>query len=385
MMNKYDVAIVGGSCAGAAAGHTLALAGKRTVIIDKAAFPRKKLCGGIITEKTIDLLKLVYGNEPPDSLVELTFDTMGIYHSDAGKICVYAHPSSRLHSVDRSVFDDHFLNITKASGCSVINGEKVIHIDGTRITTDSGTEISADFIIGADGANSIVRKSLYSVKKKKHFAMALELDIDYQDLNCFDDNTGLYPKLYFGFMNSGYGWVFPKKKFATVGMGGLIHANRESLKDLYLNFLRSVCKCDISSLVRSIAGFPVPLQNLIRKPAGNNIFLTGDAAGFVEPITGEGIYFAILSGKLAADAILSGTDRVNTYNRKIRKNIGAFLNQAYLVKRILFRPKTLSRALSKMSRNAKYCKYFFEVVSGDIDYKQYMKNIVLDRKVYPSI
>lgn len=384
-MQQYDVAIVGGSCAGTAAGHTLALAGKKTIIIDKAIFPRKKLCGGIITEKTIDLLKLVYGDVSTDSLVELTYDTMGMYHADEGKVCAYTHPSSRLHSIDRPVFDDHFLKIANTSGCSVINGEKVIRIDSTRITTDSGTEISADYIIGADGANSIVRKSLYSAKKKKHFSMALELDIGYQDLNCFDDEPGLYPKLYFGFMNSGYGWVFPKKNFATVGIGGLVHANKESLKDLYLNFLRSVCKCDISPLVHNIAGFPVPLQNLTRKPAVNNIFLTGDAAGFVEPITGEGIYFAILSGKLAADAILSGTDMANTYNRMIRKNISGFLNQAYLVKRFLFQPKILSRALSKMNRNAKYCKYFFEVVSGDIDYNQYMRRVIADRKIYPSI
>lgn len=383
-MKKYDIAIIGGSCAGAATGYTLAKAGGKAVIIDKAVFPRKKLCGGMITEKTIRLLKQVYGGISEEIVIDSAYSTFGIYHADLGKICKYTHPSSKLYFVDRTIFDNFFLKKAASVGCTIISGQKVLEVKDNSVIVDSGEEIFADFIVGADGANSIARKSLSLNIRKNHYAIALEVDVNYEDLKCFNDKEGIFPKLYFGFINFGYAWVFPKKDFATIGIGGLIHSNTKSIRNLFITFLKVMSKGDISSLIHNIAGFPTPFHNLIKKPGQKNIFLVGDAAGLIDPITGEGIYFAILSGKFAADAILAGGHCIESYNYLVKKNIHKLLKQAYFMKRFFFHPKGLPYAMFKLSHNNKYGKYYFDLLSGEIDYIQYIKTVLKDRNKYPS-
>jgi len=84
-MEKYDVVVVGGSCAGAAAGIILARAGRNTLIIDKAEFPRQKLCGGMITEKTVRLLQEIY-TASFDNLIDSRYNAFGVYHASLGRI-----------------------------------------------------------------------------------------------------------------------------------------------------------------------------------------------------------------------------------------------------------------------------------------------------------
>lgn len=383
-MKKYDVVIVGGSCAGAAAGYTLAKAGVNTAIVDKAIFPRKKLCGGVITEKTIRLLGQVYGNISIEMIIDSSCNTLGIYHAASGKICKYSHPTRKMHFIDRTIFDNFFLEKAGSAGCVVLTGQEVIKVKDNSIIVGSGEEIFADFIVGADGANSIVRKSLSSDIRKKHYAIALEVDVDYKHLKCFDDKDGIFLKMYFGFVNFGYGWVFPKKDFVTVGLEGLVYSNTESIRDLFVTFLKFTSKGDVSSLIQNIAGFPTPFHNLIKKPGRKNIFLVGDAAGLIEPITGEGIYFAILSGKLTSEAILAGGNCISNYNYLIKKNIHKLLNQAYCMKRFFFHSKGLPYVMFKMKHNAKYCRYYFDLLSGEIDYIQYIKTVLKDRNKYSS-
>jgi len=382
-MNKYDVVIVGGSCAGAAAGYVLANAGKKVLILDKAIFPRKKLCGGMITEKTITILKKVYDNIPLDIVINSKFSTFGIYHAEKGKICKYTSPSNKLYFVDRAIFDEYFLKRAESIGCTVYMGQKVTVIKENSIITESGEEISADYILGADGSHSIVHKSGFAEKEKRNSAIAFEVDVTYEDLKCFNDNDGIFPKIYFGFINDGYGWVFPKKEFATVGLGGLIHSNK-NIRNLFMVFLKNIVKQNLDYLSLKISGFPIPFHNLIEKPALKSKLLLGDAAGLIDPITGEGIYFAILSGKLAAEAILANGDSASNYNNLIKINIRKYLNQAYFVKYFLFHPKFNRYAMFKMKNNAKYCKYYFDLLSGDIDFIQYARRILKDRKKYKS-
>ena len=383
-VKKYDVVIAGGSCAGAAAAFSLTKAGKRILIIDKTVFPRKKLCGGMVPEKTITLLKDIYGNSISANIpIDSTCSAFGIFHATLGKVCKYSHPSNKLYFVDRESFDHFFLKQAAAAGCEVLCGDKVTGVKKNSVITDSGQEFFASFIIGADGANSMVRKPLYPEIKKEDYTIGLEVDIDYNQLNCFDNDGGVYPRIYFGFMNFGYGWVFPKKAFATVGLGGMVRKNNVNIRQLFRTFLKSLLK-NGNPLPDRFSAFPVPCHNLIKKPGLGNVLLCGDAAGLVEPITGEGIYFALLSGQLAARSILDSDDPAGCYNRLIRGQILPLFRQALFMRPLFFNPRIFSYAMYKMMNNGKYCKYYLEMLSGELDYVGYIKTVLKDRNKYCS-
>jgi geranylgeranyl reductase family protein len=383
METKYDVVIVGGSCAGAAAGYMLARVGKKVIIIDKAVFPRKKLCGGMITEKTVNLLAHVYPNIRQEDYVDSSYSAFGIFDAVGGKICKYSHPTKKVYFVDRSVFDDVLLNQAATAGCDVICGQRVVRVIGKSVITDSGLHVSGEFIVGADGANSVVRPLLASSYNRKDYSIGLEIDASYDELKCFDSRDKSYPRIYFGYINYGYGWVFPKKSVVTVGLGGPLRQNEQNARELFRIFLKAVSN-DAALLLDKISAFPVPFHNLILKPARVNVFLAGDAAGLVEPVTGEGIYFAILSGTYVAEALTNGGEAAERYNSLIRTKIHPILRQARLMKKIYFNRYILRYAMYKMQRNAKYCKYYLDLLSGDIDYVQYIAAVLRDRGKYPS-
>jgi menaquinone-9 beta-reductase len=381
-MGKYDVIIVGGSCAGAAAAHTLAANGRKVLVVDKAVFPRKKLCGGLLTEKAIPLIKEIYGDVARQDFVLMESSAFGIYHADLGKICKWFGPTERFFAVDRTSFDHYFLKKVQASGCTVLCGHAVKEVAQGRITLANGDVLSADFIIGADGPYSVVRRAVSPHVREAEFALGIEADIPYEHLTCFD-HDGVYPQIYFGFINAGYGWVFPKPAFVTVGLGGLTRSNGRNIKDYFEIFLRRLLKDEIKMPER-VSGYPIPFHNFMKQPGKGNVLLAGDAAGLVEPITGEGMYFAMLSGKLAAEAILSKKDALEAYIAAFRSRIYPLFQQAFWLRKAFYHRRMSLFAMHKMKANAKYCKYYMDLMSGTVDYKQYLGLVLKDRNHYPS-
>jgi len=381
-MEKYDVVIAGGSCAGAAAAHTLAANGRKVAVVDKAVFPRKKLCGGLLTEKAIPLIKEIYGEVAREDFILMESSAFGIYHEDLGKICKWSGPTERFFAVDRASFDHYFLKKAQSSGCTVLCGHAVKEVAQGRVLLDNGDVLSADFIIGADGPYSVVRRAVSSRVRKTEFAVGIEADIPYEHLTCFD-RDGVYPQIYFGFINAGYGWVFPKPAFVTVGLGGLTRSNGNNMKDRFQSFLRRLLK-DEARMPERFSGYPIPFHNFMKEPGKGNVLLAGDSAGLVEPITGEGMYFAMLSGKLAAEAILSEKDALAAYIAALRGRIYPLFQQAFWLRKAFYHRRLLLFAMHKMRSNAKYCKYYLDLMSGAADYRQYLGRVLTDRNHYVS-
>jgi len=382
-MEKYDVVIVGGSCAGAAAAHTLAANGRRVLVIDKAVFPRKKLCGGLLTEKAIPLIEEIYGGVAREDFVLMGSSTFGIYHADLGKICKLNDPVERFFAIDRAGFDHYFLEKARAAGCTLLCGHAVKEAGQGHVVLDNGDVLSGDFIIGADGPYSVVRRAVSPHVKKTEFAIGIEVDIPYEHLTCFGGDGDVYPQIYFGFINAGYGWVFPKPSFATVGMGGLTRSNGRNMKDHFRLFLRRLLK-DGSMMPTRLSGYPIPFHNFMKEPGKGNVLLAGDAAGLVEPITGEGMYFAMLSGRLAAEAILSEKDALAAYIEAFRSKIYPLFRQALWLRKAFYHRRMSLFAMHKLRSNAKYCKYYLDLMSGAIDYKGYLCLALKDRNHYPT-
>ncbi len=342
--STYDVIIVGGGPAGSTAGYLLSNFGFNVVIIDKSNFPRRKLCGGSISDKTLKILDRVF-DETESSLrkrhiLNFQSDSYEFFHKN--KCMLKNTRDMPFYFTDRRVYDNFLLEKAKGAGVEVIEGDGVKVFDPSKgeVITATGKRLKATFIVGADGVNSIMRKELFrkyqiaTHKWKQNLATAVEVFIDRTEIEEAID----HPIFFFGFVNWGYSWIFPSKDKLIVGLGGLNSANRGNLLDLFHNFLSSSV---LNQGRRTrIHAHPVPAGNFLLRPVFKNVILVGDAAGFVNPITGEGIFYAQRSAELASWAIYKSVhnneNMETSYLQLLRKHVYPELEHAKRVRWLIF-------------------------------------------------
>lgn len=306
MGKQYDVIICGGGPAGATAGLTLARQGNSVAVLDRARFPRKKLCGGLLTWKSVKLLETVFG----ENVESLTSAGVINHVSDHYSIRSYTNIlaegdlSYPFHFVDRTLFDDHLLTRAKEAGAELFQEANIVSCDPEqgRVTLTNGDVFEGAHIIGADGANSLVRGTFpdYDRERFKRFmAPAIEISLDPSDF----PRPVIHPELIVGFLDAGYGWVFPNRDRVIVGICGLRRGkvNFSQLFKSYLEFL----KIDLAA-APDFHGHPLPYGNYLKNPVHGRTLLAGDAGGYVEPLFGEGIFFALCTGFYAGEAIAQG-------------------------------------------------------------------------------
>lgn len=351
-MADYDVVVVGAGPAGVVTAYLLGRANLKILLIDKEFFPRKKLCAGLLTTKTIGILKDIFNLDLEilfqDGVINYSSDYYRIFYRDKQ---VYEHQmDSSFFYVYRSVYDNYLLELVKDSGVEVKEGLRVNNLDleNNRLFTVDGQEIRARFIVAADGANSIIRNKLLEQQGDGHrerfydnMAITMEAIIPREDLNSRLD----HPQIYYGVINWGYGWVFPKEDALVIGMGGLKNKNG-NISALFQEYLKLL---GVNLEKAEYSGWPLPYGNYLRRPVYKNIFLTGDAAGFAEPVTGEGIYYAHKSGALAAKTILQavkypGLDMEEFYSNLLAEHIIKRLDKFNRIRGFLCaKPRPLQR------------------------------------------
>ena len=303
----HDVVIAGGGPAGATAGLILARRGVDVCIIDKKIFPRPKLCGGLLTQKTVFALERLSG----ESRKELT--TRGIINSFSNSYEIF-HQDRRIahgqygypfHFTDRQDLDAFLLEQARLAGATVLEGVAVTECDPglARVQCADGRRLKAAYVIGADGVTSVVRKGFHVDKKawRHNLAATVEMDVDPMHM----PEPVSHPVLYAGFIDAGYAWVFPHKDKVVIGMGGLIHATK-NLADAFRVFLLHL---GIPAPQKAFQGHLLPYGNYLDRPVLGRTLLAGDAGGFVEPLFGEGIYYALSTGEAAGLAALAGVTR----------------------------------------------------------------------------
>ena len=388
MHKEYDVVIVGGGPAGVTAAFVLGSQKYRVLVLDKEHFPRKKLCGGCLTAKTLWLVERVF-NVSEDTLTTRNIIDFKSHRFDIRfktKPLVTPISPYAFRFVDRQVYDAFFLKKVKEVGVDVSEGEKVIRVrpgpDSIELETSRGRVLTAPFVIAADGANSAIRTELQREKYisggkwQRNLACSVETVIprkgNFQDFSV--------PILSFGYLRYGYAWIFPNRERLVVGMGGLARLNR-NLPRVFATFLNDFNLGPLDS--QKLQGFPLPFGNSLSKPYYKNLLLVGDAAGLVDPMLGEGIYQAHISGELAALAIidsLKNTADNRTHNTAgpaylelLRRHLLTEFTYARRFRRILYNP--LGRLLGY--RHIKLLKRHFsklaEVVHGGRTYKWFKK------------
>ncbi len=336
---KYDVIVVGAGPAGSTASYILSKNGLRVLLIDKYLFPRDKLCGGLLTEKSIRLIETIF-KESLQSLkqhgaINLESTSYNLYYRS--RLLLSGTSAISFKFVNRSDFDYLLLNHTLSSGTYILEEEVVKECNpsaGT-ILTKSGQVFSGRFIIGADGVSSIVRhyfpQSCYNHHDwQKRLTTGVATEISIQEFPWQVDS----PMIYFGFLNFGYSWVFPKKEHILMGMGGITQKNPDGIHKCFRSFCSNVLASKNIPIL-NFRSYPIPFGNHLERPGHGLALLVGDAAGFADSIFGEGIYYAIKSGELAADAIIQGLKKnslpLEIYFRNLRYSI--LPQPSYLKKR----------------------------------------------------
>lgn len=373
MKKKSDVIIVGAGPSGSAAAYVLASAGMRVALVDKKIFPRDKLCGGLLSGRTEKIFKGIYG-EIWGPTIEVISHGVGFYYKDQFLNGIDNYSS--IYFTSRKFFDAYLLELAEKKGAVVYQGVPITSIEESEcgVIMRDGQRLQADFIIGADGVNSRIASEIFpnSFNKRK-LAFGLEIEVSPDQIQ----KEIKIPEIYFGVVRWGYGWVFPKKASITIGIAGLLAENPDISK-LFARFIKQICG-GVPHVPRK--GHYVPFGSYKKIPGKANILLVGDAAGLVEPISGEGISFALLSGKFAAESVLEaarlGKPRLALdFYKKRYKVITDTLAQANLLRYLLF-PKTSEYLFAKaLPRNKSIIKKHMDLLSDKIDYPQYSRFIL---------
>lgn len=332
MANAYDVIVVGGGPAGGTAAYELAREGLRTLLLERKHLPRHKPCAGGVPLKTLGLLDLDLTSacEMEITKGKCTYRGGSPLEIDFGKVVGWTCMRDKL--------DYQILKAASAVGAEVLDDHRVrgVEVRSDRaIVWTSGQEYRCSIVIGADGASGVVARSA-GLMKRRRLALALESEIQApQDVidrwqGCVHFDFGSVPR--------GYGWVFPKRGILSVGVGTFL-GSAENLKSCLLRLLEQLGLRQSANHVKTRGHF-VPLGGADRVLHTERILLTGDAASLAEPMTGEGIYYAVKSAKIGAKvvsrALQDGSLDLSCYTAVINARITHDLKYARLLANFLY-------------------------------------------------
>jgi len=295
-VERFDVLVVGAGPAGSACAIRLGRAGARVLLVDRARFPRDKPCGGGLTGRALS-------HAPCDvsPVVEHVVDRMVLR---LGYRRTFARGTDRplILMTQRRRLDAFLAEQATVAGVEFRDRTRVEAIearpDGVTAIVD-GSPVSATYLVGADGANGVVAKAV-GIGDQIVRGVALEGNVAWTTLDPGPFTRTAWVEL--GVVPGGYGWVFPKGDHANVGVGGW-REEGPRLRD-HLARLAGAHGLEPTDLT-DVRGHRLPMRRLGTSAASGHILLVGDAAGLVDPLSGDGIYEAFVSAELAADSITS--------------------------------------------------------------------------------
>lgn len=337
-MSTFDVAIVGGGPAGSSAGAALAARGLRVVVLDKSV--GRKPCGGYLPVKVLPRLPI----PASDDMLQTPIKAIQLMGRRAGSISVNSHQPLG-YVVRREQLDERLLQVAENKGATVLRGCRALgytrESQGLSIRTEQGI-LTARYLIGADGVHGRTAVDLGIRPRWPRWQLAFsrvaELRWKDRPKSCLAGRLQLFCLPVLG----GLGWVFPLPDGVNVGVAGSsldLECVRRSFDELLVRVERDYGGYETVWQ----RGWWLPAGGVPRKVTGERVFLVGDAAGFVDCFCGEGIYYAVSSGQLAAHAIFASfsdwRQAGHHYRRDCQTLLLPTLRRALLLSGILGRQK----------------------------------------------
>ncbi len=375
---SFDVIVVGGGPAGATAAYQMGQAGAKVLLLDKAkAFPREKPCGGGLSARLLQRFPyvrnfLTSGEVPVNPVARVHLE------SPDGTRVVYQQNDPILYLIRRWEFDAALFRRAQ-SVCEVRNGVTIrrCQVDTAHVELESteGETFVAPLVIGADSANSVIARhtGLRSEAAHKEYAVDMMEETDYSRLQVAD-REAIYLFLTLT-QTFGYGYIFPKTEHLNLGFGCKL--------DWYLTALRGKGAEHHAEWVDTLKGkgdvtgetdpsrykaFPIPVSGPLAQTYTDRVLLAGDAGGFVNAFTAEGIFYAMVSGSLAAEAALKSMQskrydrrQLATYEKAWQSEIGDDLRHSVEIQHRLFNG---SGRMDSLVRNAKHDPELLRLIIG---------------------
>lgn len=361
MTPTHDLVVIGAGPSGSAAALRARQLGLSVALIDKARFPRDKLCGGGITGRCRAHLDALFAPLPRSIWRE---ENRVRLHA-AGVEIARLRDMPPIAYTMRADLDAALLGQALAAGAEDLTGQRIEMLDlaARRLRTASGRDLAGRVILGADGVNSQVARGLFGrAHDPDHIGFALEVEVPLPE-------GEVAPLLDVTAADWGYAWAFPKHKSLTLGIGGRQSRN-PALKTTFEAWLRAHGHDPANLRIR---GHHLPFGDPRPAPGRGAVLLAGDAAGFVDPITGEGIAWAVKSGALAAEAAAEAlargqaTGAMASYSHRIRPVLTE-LTRARRLAGVVYHPRLQPRFLRVLARSERLQRRYFDLLAGRLDY-----------------
>lgn len=361
MKQSCDVTIVGGGPAGATLAYELARKGIGVLLLEKEKLPRYKCCAGGVTSKAAGLLDFDISEVAEDVVCEVSFAF------NLGNAHLRRSDKPVIYTVMRDSFDHSLVERAQRVGALVMDGQKVTRVqtcgDWVEIST-ADSVFRARIVIGADGAHSTVARELDMLRSIEYLtAIESEIAVPEEELAEWKARA----QLDLGCVPGGYAWVFPKRDHLSVGAGCGVSRAR-GLNAHCQKFLDSL---NVGSYaVASFGSHLIPTRTKGSLVWQNRALLLGDAAGLCDPLTGEGIYYAIRSAQLAAqvieDCLTNDRAELENYQEAVDREIVSELRVARVLSRLFVRFPHLAFGMLKQSDRA--WKTECGLLSGELKY-----------------
>lgn len=386
LARDYDVIVAGAGPAGATAALRLARTGVRVAMVERYALPRQKPCGGGISTRV--LIRFPWLAEPLRTIPSNPVSNLYL-EGPSGDVFRMRSNGPAVILIRRIEFDYLLASLAIQAGATLVAPAAVAQARqderGVTLRTRDGRELRAPMVIAADGVNSVIARRLGMNPGWPAARLALDMmeETPVSSLRTAESET---LSVFYGYGGAhGYAYIFPKREHVNVGIGYALPYFRQrvdvapyDLQQRFVGDLRRRGMMDGASDRRHFTPFLIPIGGPLRTTAQGRVLLAGDAGGFVNGFSAEGIYYAMVTGDLAADAILSArrgeaivpARARRAYVRAWKHEIGAELRDSVLIQKYLFpSPARMDRVVHSARTRPAFSEILVDYASGRLSYR----------------
>lgn len=374
-MNEFDVIIIGGGPAGSTCALALANSGLKVAVIEKASFPRDKVCGDAVAAyipKVLNTINPKYKEAFNNFAEKIEVNTCRVVAPN--EKCIDISNNECGYIIPRMQLDNFLYELTVAETniTWLLNKEitdvKIEPLLQQATVIAGNTVFTAKLVIGCDGAHSIINKKLTGIKPDlKHYCGAVRAY--YTNVTGIPDKT--FELHFIENVMPGYFWIFPlKNNRANVGLGMSSHIIskkkinlRKTMEDIIKNNPAIKGRFENATISGKIEGYGLPLGSRKTIVSGDHFMLCGDAASLIDPASGEGIGPSMISGRYAGWQAIRCFEKQNfsapfmkQYDKELNKKLRGDFQKSYFLQRHILTKKWLFNGCANLFNKSKLVK-----------------------------